>query len=427
MEEIKLKGLDEVIYYEKLDNGLPIYMLVNKHVNNFYITLNVKYGSIDTEYKIDDKDIKVHNGVAHFLEHVNFNEGDGITAHDYYKKLGSFINAFTTFDFTSYEVTASNKFKKNLEHLLDYVQIPYFTGELIKKEKGIIIEEVKMGKNNPGHKLYYGMNKCLYVNDKRRNLVTGEIKDVKEITVEELKNVYETFYHPENMFLIITGNFDVKEALDIIKNNQSKKRFIKYRNPVVKKIKESNKVNKEYQEIEANVEIPKVKICYKMNKEIFKDFDENELSIYLSIIMRNNFGPISYLREELLEKDLINYIGADRDIFEDVVTIEVVAETKHPEEVIKRIKDKMKHLEVTEDDLLRRKRCNISSLIRDFDDIEYVNSDIACQLITYGKLITDNYDVYSNLNMEKLNKVIESLDLDNNSTVLMIPYQEKLD
>ena len=51
MQEIVLKGIDEKIYYDKCDNGLPIYMLVNDKVNNFYMTLSVKYGSIDTEFK----------------------------------------------------------------------------------------------------------------------------------------------------------------------------------------------------------------------------------------------------------------------------------------------------------------------------------------------------------------------------------------
>ena len=52
-----------------------------------------------------------------------------------------------------------------------------------------------MGKNNPGHKLYYGMNSALYKKDKRRNLVTGEVDDVKGITTEELQMVFDTFYH----------------------------------------------------------------------------------------------------------------------------------------------------------------------------------------------------------------------------------------
>lgn len=299
MQEIVLKGIDEKIYYEQLDNGLPVYMLVNDKVNNFYMTLSAKYGSIDTEYKCkgDKEWTKVHNGVAHFLEHVNFNEGENETAHEYFNKLGSSINAFTTFDFTLYEVFASSEFEKNLNHLLDYVQTPYFTKKLIEKEKGIIVEEVKMGKNNPGHKLYYGMNEALFKKDKRRYPVTGEVEDVKATTVEELQNVYDTFYHPKNMYMVITGNFNPYEAIGIIKENQSKKEFPEYRYPVSRLEKEPSGVNDEYKEIEANVEIPKVKICYKMSKSDFGDIDDKLLNIYLSIILRNNFGVTSTLRD----------------------------------------------------------------------------------------------------------------------------------
>ena len=316
MEQIKIKGVDENVYYEKLDNGLPVYMLVNKHVNSFYITFSAKYGSIHTEYGLNDgKTYQVHNGVAHFLEHVNFNERDGYTAHDYFRKIGSNINAFTTFDFTCYEVMGTSKFKSNLVHLLDYVQTPYFTKDLISKEKGIIVEEVKMGMNNPGHKLYYGMNKCLYKKDKRRNLVTGEVDDVLNTTVEELQSVYETFYHPENMFLIITGNFKVEEALRIIKDNQKGKLFIDYKKPVIKGEEEPLEVNKEYECIEANVEIPKLKVSYKMPYSLFLEYDKVTLNMYLNLLCRCNFGNISLFREELLNNNLVNLDSS----FESVV------------------------------------------------------------------------------------------------------------
>src|SRR5699024_432922 len=147
-----------------------------------------------------------------------------------------------------------------------------------------------MGKNNPGSKLYYGMNNALFKKDKRRKLVTGEVEDVQETTVDELQKVYDTFYHPANMYLVITGNFNPYEAIGIIKENQSKKEFLSYKQPVKKKIKEPVNVNEKYKEIEANVEIPKVKISYKMPLSIFGDYSQMELSIYLSIILRNNFG-----------------------------------------------------------------------------------------------------------------------------------------
>lgn len=426
MQEIILKGCDEKILTETLDNGLQVYMLVNEKVNNFYMTLSVKYGSVDTEYKCKgEKEYRqVHNGVAHFLEHVNFNEGEGLTAHDYFNKLGSSINAFTTFDFTLYEVFASSEFASNLNHLLDYVQTPYFTKDLIEKEKGIICEEVKMGKNNPGHKLYYGMNNALFKNDKRKNLVTGEIEDVKATTVFELQDIYDIFYHPQNMYLVITGNFNPYEAIGIVKENQAKKKFPEYRNPVLKEYKEPKSVVEEYKEIEANVEIPKVKICYKMPKEVFGDIEDKLLNIYLSIILRNNFGSTSYLREELLEKELVVGIGAGREIFKDVVTIEINIETKYPDEVIPIVKDKMNNLSLTQEDLKRRIRCNIAALINDFDDIEYVNTDIAEQLITYGKIYDNMYDKYKGLKLKIAEELIKKIDLNNCSTVLLVPFKE---
>ena len=48
MEKITLNNLDEYIYHDVTDEGLNIYMWVNKKVKNFYMTLNTKYGSIHT-------------------------------------------------------------------------------------------------------------------------------------------------------------------------------------------------------------------------------------------------------------------------------------------------------------------------------------------------------------------------------------------
>jgi predicted Zn-dependent peptidase len=281
-----------------------------------------------------------------------------------------------------------------------------------------------MGKNNPGHKLYYGMNKALYKKDKRRNLVTGEVEDVKGTTVKELQSVFDTFYHPENMFIVITGNFNPDQAVAIIKENQAKKEFPKYLNPIKKRDKEPIAVNLEYEEIEANVEIPKVRISYKMPISCFGNIDKRLLNIYLSIILRNNFGSTSYLREELLEKELVVGINAGRDIFNDVVTIDINMETKYPETVIPIVKDKMSNLTLNEDDLKRRIRCNIAALINDFDDIEYVNTDIADQIITYGDVCDNLYELYNGLSLGEANKIISKIDLNNSSTVLLVPFKE---
>ena len=166
MKEIKLKGLQETVYLDETDHGLPIILWVNPHVRGYYMTLSVKYGSIDTEFQIGKKNYSVPNGVAHFLEHLNFQEEDGEDAQTFYQQNGSDVNAFTTFQYTSYEVYGRDDLKENLVHLLQFVTTPFFNKKMVQNEKNIIVEENKMDLDNPGNALYYGMFQNLFKHDK---------------------------------------------------------------------------------------------------------------------------------------------------------------------------------------------------------------------------------------------------------------------
>jgi predicted Zn-dependent peptidase len=421
MKEINISKVNETIYYDTCDNGLDVYMWVNEHVNNYYATLNVNYGSIDTKFKVKNNVYEVPNGVAHFLEHINFNEPNGKTAHDYYNKMGSSINAFTTFEYTSYEVFGNTDIISNVNHLLDYVETPVITKELVEKEKGIIIEEVKMGDNNPGKQMYFGTNRIVFHKNKRINEVTGTVDNVKSITSADLKLVYNTFYHPKNMFLIITGNFNPYELMASIKENQCSKKFDKYDNPKVIQDKEDSTIVKDYQEIEGNVEIPKMNIVYKMPRKLFRGIDDSSLRVYLKIIMSANFGVTSDLKEELMEKELIIGLSPRANLIDDMVILSIGCETKYPNELVKIIKDNMLKLNISKERLERRKKCNIAEFITDFDDIECINSSIQDDLILYNKLITNHFDIYQDINLDEATKVLKHIDLSNSAVLVQLP------
>lgn len=420
MKEIKLNKLKEVIYYDQCDNGLEIYMWTNDKVNNYYATLNVKYGSCDTKFKVKDKEYKVCNGIAHFLEHINFHESDGTTAEMYFNKSGTSTNAFTTFDYTAYEIFGAHDILGDVNHLLDFVQDKVLDEDIIENERNIIIEEAKMGNNNPSKRLFYETNKALYNVNNKRNEIVGSIKDINNISKQELSTVYDNFYRPDNMFLVITGNFNPYEVSAMIKENQSKK---KYKNIIVKKLydKEDVKVNKEYVEIKDNIEIPKVSICYKMSRKKFKDYNDYILRVYLNIIMNANFGPTSDLKEDLMEKELIYSMSTSTSIEKDNIVLEIVAETRYPNEFIKVIKENMDKLSITEERLERRKKCNIASIISGLDSIEFVNSHIENDIIYYNKLNNNIYEVIKKLNIEDANKILKHFDTSNNSIVVMLP------
>lgn len=425
LKKIKINKYNETIYYEKLDNGLDVYMWPNNNVSSYYATLSVKYGSVDTNFKIKNKTYEVSKGIAHFLEHVKFNEGPNRTAHEYFNKLGSSINAFTTFDYTSYEVTATDKIKENITHLLDYIQTPYFTKELIEKERKIILSEVKMGKNNPYQVLYYTLNGSVFSNDNHRYYVTGDIDDVKNITLDEINLVYNTFYHPSNMFLTVTGNFDPEYLSVVIKENQNNKEFKPYLEPEKIKEKEPERVAVRGIDIAGNIALPKLKLAYKIKKDLFGDLSDLEKLLYIRIILNANFGTTSLLKERLLESNLVTKLSTSATIVGDYVEIVISSETNYPNEIIKILKETYSNMDITKKRLERRIRCNIADFIYGLDDIEYTNTVIQDNIIMYGKLIPNTYDIINSLNVLVANKIIKTMQTENNCFVIMHPISKE--
>jgi len=425
LKKIELTKFNETIYYDKCENGLDIYLWPNNKVNNYYATLSVKYGSIDTSFQVNNKEYEVPKGIAHFLEHVKFNEGPNFTAHDYYNKLGSSINAFTTFDYTSYEVFGSENIEDNVGHLLDYVQNPYFTKELIEKEKKIIISEVKMVDNNPAQVLYYALNRALYNEDNHKYYVTGDVEDVKSITLEDIKLVYDTFYHPKNMFLVVTGNFDPDYLDVIIRENQNKKEFQPYTNPVKIKKKEEPTVCIEEQEIQGNIAVSKVKIAFKIKASSINNLSDIEKLLYTRIILNANFGTTSEIKEKLLESKLVSKLGHNASLVGDYLIIVISAETNYPHEIIKILKENYLNMDLSLKRLERRIKCNIADFIYGLDDVEFTNAYIQDNIISYNKIIENQYNIIKNLNLEKAKKVIKQLQNNSSCTVIMNPMDKK--
>ena len=79
MKTIEFKQLDETLYYEKLENGLDVYILPKKGFSKTFVTFTTKYGSIDRAFVPigGTEEVTVPDGIAHFLEHKMFEKEDG--------------------------------------------------------------------------------------------------------------------------------------------------------------------------------------------------------------------------------------------------------------------------------------------------------------------------------------------------------------
>lgn len=419
MQEIKLKGLNETIYYEVSKCGLPIYMWKNENKSNYYLSLAVKYGSMHTDYKLNGKIVHAPKGIAHYLEHLKFNESDGTSANDFFEKSGSNANAFTTFEYTNYEVISTDNLKENLNHLLDFVYTPYFTAKLVNKERGIISEEIKMGMDNPYNKLYFEFFKNIFHKYNYRYEVAGTTTDIKEITLAHIKKTYETFYHPENMFLVVTGNFNPYEVIEIVNKNLETKEFSKFKKIEMIDLKEPATVCTKEIVLYENIEIPKIKIGVKLKKSLFKNIDDISLYIASSILMKTNFGGTSDFQEFLIKNRLVEYIRASRDIYGDYLVLSLTFESRCPEEAIKLIVKQLKNMEVDEDCIARRCKANISGLVLDFDNVNAVNNILQSNIIQYNKVIDNLKELYEQMNVETLNEVLNKIKIDKSNLTIL--------
>lgn len=226
MKKITFDQLQEELFYEKMSNGLDVYILPKKGFNKTYATFTTKYGSIDNHFvaKGDSDFTKVPDGIAHFLEHKLFEKEDG-DVFQQFSKQGASANAFTSFTRTAYLFSSTSDFEKNLETLIDFVQDPYFSEKTVEKEKGIIGQEITMYEDNPDWRLYFGLIQNMYKNHPVKIDIAGTKESISKITKDMLYQCYYTFYHPSNMLLFVVGPVDVEGTMSFIKENQAKKPF----------------------------------------------------------------------------------------------------------------------------------------------------------------------------------------------------------
>ena len=422
MKKTKIEKLKLELYEEKLDNGLEIY-IIPKNCNNIYATFSTKYGSNNDEFvPLNETKMKSFPlGIAHFLEHKMFEMEDGRDPFEIYSNNGADANANTSNYKTTYLFSGPEFFKENINFLLDYVQKPYFTDQNVEKEKGIIIQEIKMYQDDPYSVIYEKGIYNSFINHPIKIPVIGDIENVKKIAKEDLYECYNTFYNPANMFVVVTGNIDPQETIEIIKQNQKNKKFEKFKKIKQKEYDEPDKVEKETEILKMDINIPKITLNYKINYEKI-NIDLREILNYISIITDINLGSTSILNESLKNDNVITsdidftFMYTDKHIL-----LTILGETEKTELLSSRIEEKMNNLDLTKEEFERKKLSTMSSYIFMSDNIFSMNEKIMNNIIKYNEIKTDDIEYIKNLKFEKAKQIIENLDLSNKCKVIIEP------
>ena len=206
--------IGESVYQETLPNGLKIFVVPKPGYTKKYAFFATRYGGMDTRFQLDGKWLDTPAGIAHYLEHKMFDTKESNALQELAKN-GAEPNAFTANAMTGYYFDSTEHFEENLEILLSFVSIPYFTEESVAKEQGIIGQEIRMIEDNPDWQIYTRMLQALYSKSPARTSIAGTVESISHITAETLYDCHKAFYTPANMVLAVVGDVDPRDVVDL--------------------------------------------------------------------------------------------------------------------------------------------------------------------------------------------------------------------
>src|SRR6187399_2312864 len=191
-----------------LPNGLDIVAEINPDSHSFAAGLFVKTGARDEDMNI--------NGVSHFLEHMMFKGSSKYTWEDVnriFDEMGARYNAFTSQEMTAYYANVLPEFTdKAIEHLSHLLR-PALREEDFTTEKKVILEEIAMYLDDPGHRLYEKLMAEHFGKHPLSMSVLGEAPSIERLQRDEMAQYFAHRYGPGNMVLSVTGQLDFDEIV----------------------------------------------------------------------------------------------------------------------------------------------------------------------------------------------------------------------
>ena len=437
----------EKINYPYLEKPLSVYTFNNGHkivlaykkspiIN---ISSWVKTGSINEN--------KENNGVSHFVEHLLFKGTTKYPAGVFDRTMeqkGGIINAATWKDYTFYYINIPKEhFQIALEMHGDMMVDAQFPIEEIgsefdpggkapedKRERYVVIEEIRMGEDNNWRKVYKNLNSSMYEFHPYKREVIGTREIIAHISQKEIKQYYNTFYTPKNITTIVVGEFEDEHVIDLVQKN-----FIFKDNKNIQKCK-TDKCKKE-----TKIEKPHITIDYAQVNSGYimmgalcdsaKKLKETIALDLLSTILGD--GKSSRLYQDLIENekepyfyqiDTCHYQFKDGDNF----FIEAVFDSSKKEDVIRDLKNHLDDLDfITEEELKKAKKRALVTFAQDSENV----SDIADTIGYYATVAEDislaskYLNTLDKINCSYLEKIAKKY-LNSNviSTAILLPKGE---
>ncbi|HEY7086613.1 MAG TPA: pitrilysin family protein [Tepidisphaeraceae bacterium] len=198
-------------HHHQLPNGLDIIGEINRDSHSFAAGIFVKTGSRDESVDI--------NGVSHFLEHMMFKGSSKYTWEDVnriFDEIGARYNAFTTQEMTAYYANVLPEFTERAIEHLSHLLRPAIRVEDFTTEKKVILEEIAMYLDDPGHRLWEKLMDLHFGNHPLSQSILGSAESIQKLERDQMAEYFQRRYGPRNMVLAVTGRMDFDQVVKMV-------------------------------------------------------------------------------------------------------------------------------------------------------------------------------------------------------------------
>ena len=197
-------------HHQQLSNGLDIVAEQNPDAHSIAMGLFVKTGSRDEQADV--------NGVSHFLEHMMFKGSSKYTWEDVnriFDEIGAKYNAFTSQEMTAYYANVLPEFTERAVEHLSHLLRPALRVEDFTTEKKVILEEIAMYLDDPGHRLYEKLMDLHFGNHPLSMSILGSPESIQKLQRDQMESYFNGRYGPGNMVLAATGKLEINEIVGL--------------------------------------------------------------------------------------------------------------------------------------------------------------------------------------------------------------------
>lgn len=214
-----------------LPGGLKIISEYIPHFKSFSLGFWINVGSRDENSR--------NNGITHFIEHMIFKGTKNRTAKqisDAIESCGGYLNAFTSKEETCVYVRGlENNFNLYFDVLSDLIQNPLFKDLHIKKEAGVVIDELRDIEDNPEELIFDKFEEKIFAGNSLSYPIIGTEKNILSFNSTLLHQFHKKFYRTDNLLIVSSGCIQHEKIVELAQktialkpgnSNQKRKSFV---------------------------------------------------------------------------------------------------------------------------------------------------------------------------------------------------------